>query len=493
MIKAIGISYSYGENFVFNNSSFTVARNSKVGLVGPNGAGKTTLFKLLSGKEFVDKGKLIIEGHIEEVSQEIKEDILLEKSTTIREYTNPSRLKDDYELKTMLAGLELGKLDLNQSPLLLSGGQKTRLAICRALIAEPDILLLDEPTNFLDISGKRWVMNFLSKYPKTLILVSHDLKLMDKYIDKVLAINIQFRTIDEYTGNYSNYLKQKHEIERIVLRKRESERKHIKHMEEGILKMQRFTSKKGVRQRTLLKKRVRILKEKLPPAPQELKVFKIKFPEPPWIGEIPIKATDICKKFGSKIVLDNVNLSLYRGEKLVLVGPNGAGKSTFIKILLGLVPADDGEIILDEKLLIGHYLQESESLDPQKTLLDTLMKTCNLGETKVRSFLGRFMFAGNKVFQKIDTLSGGEKTRLSIAILLLQNFNFLILDEPTTYLDPLSQRIILESLKEYKGTMLIVSHTEEFILELKPQRALFLPEHETKIWSDELLSNVGEV
>jgi ATPase subunit of ABC transporter with duplicated ATPase domains len=493
MIKAHNIYYSHGLKPLFDGASFSVGAGEKVGLVGPNGAGKSTLFGLLSKKDYPDGGTLHIEADVELVPQEVKKDILMDQSESIRNYLDKERTHQDFELKEILNGLELSELSLESSPIKLSGGQKTKLAIARALIHQPEILLLDEPTNFLDIKGKQWVMNFLSNYPKTLIVVSHDLELLDKYINKVLAINTFTKKIDEYTGNYSKYLKLKAEQEALTKRHIVTEQKHIKQMEEGLKKMERFTSKKGVRQRTLLKKRIAKIKENLPAMPQELRTIKVKFPDPPWVGEVPLIVKHISKKFGNKQVLSDVSLSIHRGERVALVGANGAGKSTFIKIIMDLLEADSGEIIRDEKLKIGYYSQEFETFDFDKTLLETMQSRCDLGENITRPLLARFLFPGQKVFQKVDSLSGGEKTRLSIALLLVQQCNLLILDEPTTYLDVLSQRIILEALKSYTGAILIVSHTEDFIKELNPSRALLLPKNEVVIWSKEYIPLVNEV
>jgi ATP-binding cassette subfamily F protein 3 len=493
MIKATNLSYSYGITHVFDSMSFSIGENVKVGLVGPNGAGKSTLFRLISKKDTPDAGAITTIGTVEEVPQEVKNDIILESSKTVKEYIDKTNKKEEYELKTILNGLELDEISLDQSPVHLSGGQKTRLAICRALINEADILLLDEPTNFLDTEGKKWVMNFLKNYPKTLIVISHDLKLLDSAIDKILAINTFTKKIDEYTGNYSKYLKLKEEKEARLKREIISEQKHIKQMEAGLIKMARFTSDKGVRQRMNLKRRIAKAKENLPPLPQEVRVIKLKLPDPAWIGEAPIIAKNIYKSYEDKEVLKGISFTLLRGERIALLGPNGAGKSTLIKILLGNLNADDGTIMKDEKINIGYYSQEFEVFDLEKTVFDTVSEKSKLGEGVIRPLLARFLFQGNKIFQEVGTLSGGEKTRLSIALLLLKNYNVLILDEPTTYLDVLSQRIILEALKSYKGSMIVVSHTQEFITELQPQKAILLPEHRFELWKEELVHKISEI
>ena len=490
MIRATDISFSYTDIPLYSGS-FSVVDGQKVGVVGPNGAGKSTLFKLIMKMEPVDRGKLLVEGTIGYVPQEIKRDPEMEKAFDIRSYIDPYSRKHDFELRKMLDGLELEALLLEGTLMHLSGGQKTRLALARALLMEPEILLLDEPTNFLDKEGKKWVMNFLSQYPNTLLLISHDLKLMDNYIDKVIALSPLEKTIEEYIGNYTNYIKVKKQKEDLLKRQILNEQKHIKHMKEGLIKMARFTSEKGVRARIRLKRRVEKLEANLPEMPKELRRIRFKLLEPAWIGEMPIMAKHISKSYGEEPILEDVSLSIRRYERIALIGPNGVGKSTLIKILMGILPPDEGSIIPDEKLKIGYYSQEFENFDMELTIMETVQKQTNLGEGYTRPLLARFLFSGDKVYQKVGSLSGGEKTRLSIVLLLLKDYNMLILDEPTTYLDMLSQRVLLEALKQYKGTLLIVSHTEEFIQELKPSRALILPENKIVPWSDDWLEEVS--
>ena len=481
MILAKNLSYSYGKEPIFKEANFFVAKNSKVGLVGANGSGKSTLFKLITSEEFIDGGKIEVSGQTMLVPQEVKRDEKMENASSIRDYLDPKFNKQDYELLRLLSKLELTNLSLDDSPLPLSGGQKTKLAIARALIAEPDILLLDEPTNFLDTAGKLWVMNFLSRYPKTLIIISHDLKLLDKNINKILEVNIQTKQIDQYTGNYTDYLKLKGDKDALLVRHIHVQERHIVQMKKGWEKISHVKSSKGVRQRINLEKRIAKLESTLPAMPLEAKKIKIQLPPPAWIGELPVMAIGLFKSFGDNKVLADVDFDIKRGERISLVGPNGAGKSTLIKIIMNMVTPDSGEIIRDDKLNIGYYSQEFETFDFNKNLLETVKNKCEMDERSLRSLLGKFLFSGDKVFQKVSSLSGGEKTRLSIATLLAKNYNLLILDEPTTYLDVLSQRLILEALKSYQGAMIIVSHTPEFITELKPTRRFLLPENKMEL------------
>lgn len=493
MIKVRNLSFGFGEKLLFDKVDFSVAKNQKVGLVGSNGAGKTTLLNLLSQKEFPVEGEIEVVGSIGFVPQEVKTDFLLDQATSVRQYLDPNIFKKDFELKKMLANLELGDLDLEKLPKVLSGGQKTKLALCRVLLLEPDLLLLDEPTNFMDLDGKKWVMDFLSKYPKTLILISHDLDLIDQSIDRVLYLNQQTKKIDQYKGNYTKFLQLKKEKEDLFKKHLAIDQKKVKNMEQGVVRLFANTSKKGVRQRVILQKRLERLKQKLPELPPEIKKIKLFLPLPLSVGEIPIKVSGISKAYGSLRVFNNLDFLIVRGERIALLGPNGSGKSTLVKILNGVLEPDKGAVIRDKSLKIGYYSQEFEVFDLNKTLLETLTQECQMAEGVARSFLGRFNFIGSKVFQKVATLSGGEKTRLAIALLTGNNHNLLILDEPTTYLDVLSQRIILDALKQYQGTMLFVSHTEEFVKELNPDKVFLMPEGKMAFWSDELGEKADEV
>ncbi len=493
MIKATDISFSYGEKPVFDEANFLVARNHKVGLVGPNGAGKSTLFKLILGRDDLSGGNISTEGSIGYVPQEVKRDIDLEEADSILNYLDPQNKKEIHDIKKLLSGLELENLALQEKPESLSGGQKTKLALARALIKEPDILLLDEPTNFMDIAGRNFVMNFLANYSKTLVVISHDLDLLDHAINKVLAVNIVTKKIDEYTGNYTRFQKLKKEKEEFLKREIIVKEKHIKQMEKGLIRMARFTSDKGVRRRIQQKRRIEKEKANLPEMPRELKMMRLNLPEPTRVGELPIRLFNINKSFGEKKVVENLSLAIKRGEKFLLIGPNGSGKSTVIKIMLSLVTPGNGHVEKADNLKVGYYSQEFENFDLDEKVMELVRRVGLVDEQRARGFLARFMFDAVKVNQRIETLSGGEKTRLSIALLMLEDNNLLILDEPTTYLDPMSQRIILEAIKEYKGTIILVSHVEDFVREINPSRALFMPEGNVKLWDNEFLSTISEI
>ena len=412
----------------------------------------------------------------------------IESAIDIKTYIDPEIKKEEWELMVMFNSLEVNE-DLNIKPSILSGGQRTKLALLKAIIAEPDVLLLDEPTNFLDIEGKRWIMEFLSEYPNTLIIISHDINLLDHHIDKVLAINPSIKKIEEYKGNYSKYVKVKGNNEEMLKKKYDNDQKEISRMKKSLLKMARMSSEKGARARANVQTRIDRMKDALPELPKELAHIKFNLPDPRPTTEVPIMAKNIYKSFEDEEILTDVSLSIRKGERIALYGPNGAGKSTFIKVLMSRFEPDSGEVIKDSNLHIGYYSQEFETFDFNKTILETVEAMCDLPLTQIRPILAKFNFLRQRIYQTVGTLSGGEKTRLSIALLMLQNYNLLILDEPTTYLDVASQKIILEALKSYKGSMLFVSHTEEFVEGLKPNRIMFLPENKIKHWIPKDVSN----
>ena len=486
MLKVTSLTFSYGERPLCKGVSFSVGRGQKVGLVGPNGSGKSTLLSILTGKETGYTGKVEILGKVVLVPQEVKYDPEMEKSSSVRKYIDPNDLHQDFEIGKMFYALGLN-IDVADSPKVPSGGQKTKLALARALFQNPDILLLDEPTNFMDKEGKAWVMKFLSEYEGTVILISHDLKLMDKAIDKVLVISPHNSSIEEYKGTYSDYIRLKKEHDERVRKEIEIKSRHIKKAQA------RYQSMRADEKKSILRRKIEREISALPEAPAELKKIKIKLPTPRRVGKLPIRVVGIGKSYGNSEVLHNVSFSILRNERIAFIGSNGTGKSTLIKILMGRLVQDSGEVIKDNGLSVGYYSQEFETLDFRKTVIDIFCETANKDEDYARAFLGSFLFSNEKIFQTVGSLSGGEKTRLSIAILAGSDNNLLVLDEPTTYLDVLSQRIILESLKKYEGTMIIVSHTPEFVKELSPHRALLFPEQKMVYWDDQLLDRIAEI
>ncbi len=483
-IRVTDLSFSYGEKPLLVEANFRIEDGQKVGLVGENGTGKSTLLKLFRGEEYPDEGTMDITGTMELVPQEVKRDPILDQAESVMAYINPDDEIPEHKIRKLLAGLGVGEVDLNSKPQGYSGGVKTKFALTRALLKEPDILLLDEPTNFMDIEGKKWVMGLLAQYPKTLILISHDLSLMDKAIDRVIYVNKHTHKIEEYKGNYTKYLQLQKQAADVF-------RKQVVGQQRQIAKLEHAIKVIGVDARIVMQRRIARLKEVLPELPPEVRSIKIQLPEPARSGDILVTARSISKSYDTLQVIKNLNFSIRRGEKIAMLGPNGVGKSTLIKLLIGQIKPDSGVVEWNAMNRLGYYSQEFEDFDMDKSVLQLFMDKCKRMESFCRPFLGKFNFPSNKVHQKVGTLSGGEKTRLSIAMLCSTDANFLILDEPTTYLDVMSQRVILDALKSYKGTMIIVSHTEEFIKELKPDKVFLMPEAKMDFWIPQYEDMVG--
>jgi len=289
MIKVTNLSFSYTDIPVFDNTSFVIGENQKVGIVGPNGAGKSTLLKIILGREDVLSGTIDIIGQIAHVPQEVKRNPTIEAAKSVRDYVDANNVLGDFEIKKLLANLEAQNVSLDQIPAKLSGGQKTKIALARALLMEPDILMLDEPTNFMDIQGKKWVMNFLANYPKTVVLISHDLELLDKHIDKVLYLNTHSKKIEEYRGNYTKFLQLKKEKEDLLKRQVAVEQKHIDRMKKSLVRLMGNKSKKGVRQRVMMQRTIQRYEEKLPDGTIVKRKAKKKFTINP-LGDLIAKA-----------------------------------------------------------------------------------------------------------------------------------------------------------------------------------------------------------
>ncbi|MEK7470657.1 MAG: ABC-F family ATP-binding cassette domain-containing protein [Patescibacteria group bacterium] len=486
MIRVKDLAFAYGEKPLYEKVNFVVGDNQKVGLVGPNGAGKSTLLSIITGKETDYTGKVELLGSVVLVPQEVKNDPTMEDSTSVKNYADPQNLFQDFEINKIFSGIEL-TVSLDQDPKILSGGQKTKLALARALLMKPEVLLLDEPTNFMDKAGKAWVMRFLSEYKGTVIVISHDLELMDNNIDKILAVTPYDGKITEYKGTYSDYLRLKKQKEENLRKELEIKSRHLKRTEE------RYNTSRAVATKSIIRRQMERERENLPQLPPEVRKVTIKLPDPKRVGELPIRAIGVTKSYDSLTVLKDVNFTIIRGERIALIGANGTGKSTFIKILMGMIKQDSGEVVKNDDLEVGYYSQEFETFDFNKSVIETFTDESKKESGFARAFLGRYMLSGDKAFQRVGSLSGGEKTRLAIAVLTGKDTNLLILDEPTTYLDVMSQRIILESLKEYKGTMIVVSHTSEFIKELSLTKAFLFPEEKMVLWDEGLLDRIVEV
>ncbi len=386
----------------------------------------------------------------------------------------------------------------------LSGGQKTRLALARVLFAAPDLLLLDEPTNHLDGPATRWLMDYLARFPGSVLLISHDLALLDSAITRVLHLDAAARTITAYTGNYSSYQRQRAQAEESAAAQAERQQAKIARLEEQADWM-RVKTAKLARRAKVLDHVVERLREELPdPAtlPRRERALALDLPIARQSGRIVFKVERLSKSFGGPAVLTDLSFTVERGQRLVVIGRNGAGKTTLLRLLAGLSPPSRGHVETGQMVDLGYYAQEHESLHTGLSLLEELRLAASEmphrasappGDGQLRSLLGRFLFSGAQAFQKVGTLSGGEKTRLALARLMLGGSNTLLLDEPTNNLDPISRDRVREALAGYKGTLVIVSHDTEFVAALEPDLALLLPMGHVRYFERSHLALVAKV
>ncbi len=410
----------------------------------------------------------------------------------------------EHEIIKLLRGLGLGDMDLDRPVDKLSGGQKTRLALARVLFAAPDLLLLDEPTNHLDGPATRWLMGYLAHFEGAVVLVSHDLVLLDRSIARILHLDALTRTLTTYTGNYSSYQRQRSQTEQSAAA--EAERKHekIARLEEQANWM-RGKTEKMARRAKVFDHMVEKMREEMPdPAllPRKERALKLDLPIARQSGHLVLRVEQVSKSYNGPQVLSNLSFEIERGQRLVVIGRNGAGKTTLLRILAGMTPPSQGRVQTGHQVDLGYYAQEHESLHASMTLLEELRQAATEmpfktgtppGDGQLRSLLGRFLFTGEQAFQKVGSLSGGEKTRLALARLMLGGYNTLLLDEPTNNLDPISRDRVRQALESYKGTLVIVSHDTEFVAALQPDLALQLPGGNIRYFDHELLAMVAKV
>jgi ATP-binding cassette subfamily F protein 3 len=560
MLEARHISLRRGSTILLEDASFQVYPGEKVGLVGINGAGKTTLLKTLYGELEPEEGTVRRPERVGYLGQERLTDALLmtgmpdaNGTVTVRDFllagrdlgalasemrrtvqlldraTAPdskiaitieqlealaahySELEDRFgqangyeaesECMQLLNGLGMRDVELDRPITALSGGQKTKLALARVLFSAPELLLLDEPTNHLDGKATRWLMDYLTRYEGAVILVSHDLVLLDHAIARVLHLDHTTRTLVMYTGNYSSYLRQRQMAETRAQTEMERTQTKITQLEEQANWM-RGKTKKIARRAKVLDRTVEKMRKTLPDAsrlPRRERVFTMDLPIARQSGREVLRVEALGKSYGSKVVLSDLDFDIDRGQRLVVIGRNGAGKTTLLRVLAGVMPPSFGTVQYGYNVDLGYYAQEHELLHPELTLLEELRQAADVlphrtgqlpSEGQLRTLLGRFLFSGEHAFQKVGTLSGGEKTRLALARLMLGGYNTLLLDEPTNNLDVASRAHVVKALAGYRGTLAIVSHDVAFVEALSPDYALLLPEGRVTYYDDELLALV---
>lgn len=503
ILSCQNIDKAFGDKVILSNASFLIEDREKAAIVGINGAGKSTLLKIITGELSADGGSVILSkgktiGYLAQqqdnhsqhtIYQElltVKQEILdweqqlrtletemqhkegEELKVLLEHYTRLNHQFEDAngyayksELTGVLTGLGFQEADYHRKISTLSGGQKTRVALGKLLLTKPDILLLDEPTNHLDMDSIAWLETFLLNYGGAVIVVSHDRYFLNKIVTKV--IQVDNGKVTNFSGNYSDYAMKREMLRNAAYKAYENQQREIKHQEEVIAKLRSFNREKSIKRAESREKLLN--KMDLIDKPVEVNSQMKLTLEPDCIsGNDVLSVTGLAKSFDSLSLFSDISFDVKRGERIALIGSNGSGKTTILKIITGLMEADDGMIKTGANVHIGYYDQEHHVLHEEKTIFDEISDDYpDLNHTKIRNVLAAFLFTGVQVFQPVGDLSGGERGRLSLAKLMLSEANFLILDEPTNHLDIDSKEILEQALNSYTGTVLYVSHDRYFI------------------------------
>lgn len=521
MLTAEAVELRAGSRVLIESATFRVAPGDRVGLVGRNGAGKTTLTKVLAGEGIPAAGKIVSTGEIGYLPQDprtgdlsmmardrilsarglddiaarlrkaeerMASEVDSERERGMRQY---SRLDAEFtaaggyaaesEASSIALSLGLDQRILTQPLETLSGGQRRRIELARILFSGAETLLLDEPTNHLDADSIHWLRDYLKNYKGGLIVISHDVVLLDQVVNKVFHLDANRATIDQYNLGWKPYLEAREQDEKRRKRERQNAEKKASTLLAQADKMRAKASKATAAQ-SMAKRAERMLAG-LEGERQQDKVAKLRFPKPAPCGKTPLMAEGLSRSYGSLEIFTDVDLAIDRGSKVVVLGLNGAGKTTLLRMLAGVDAPDTGQVIHGHGLKIGYYAQEHENLDVHRSVLDNMKSAApDLGETEVRKVLGSFLFSGDDVEKPAGVLSGGEKTRLSLALLVVSSANVLLLDEPTNNLDPASREEILGALRGYEGAVVLVSHDDGAVEALEPERILLLPDGVEDLW-----------
>jgi ATP-binding cassette, subfamily F, member 3 len=475
MLTIADVSKSYGTRELFAEVSLFIARTDRLGLIGPNGAGKSTLFNLILGEEKPDTGTIEWErgadfGYLPQESAPVGEETILEIATSGKKLEPTD---DDYDIdytlepraKKILAGLGFKEGDADKLAKTFSGGWVMRAHLARLLVAEPALLLLDEPTNHLDLEALLWFQDYLTRYPGGLVVISHDRAFLNALCTGMLELRAG--RLHYYHGNYDSFLKEKEDRKAQQAALFKNQQREIAHLQKFV---DRFGAKASLASRAKSKeKQIERLQEVAIEEPtEELKRINFRFPQPPRSGLKVIELEHVKQAYGDHVVYRDLNFTAERGQRIVLVGPNGAGKSTLLKILAGVVPIQGGSVELGSNVVVGYFAQNRlENLNAKGTVFENVMELRTnenqLTEQQARAILGAFLFRKDDVHKPISVLSGGEKSRLALARLLVKPPNLLLMDEPTTHLDIASIDALIGALKNYEGTLVFISHDVHFI------------------------------
>lgn len=499
------LTLSFGENTLFSNVSFDIKEKEKVGLIGCNGAGKTSLFKIITGEYTPDDGAcfisknsqlgymeqhtcsenktvwdelvsvfddlIVIEKRLEEITElltkgEGNQTELIEEQDRLNTiFTRDGGLTYKSMTRSALIGLGFGEDDFTMPTAKLSGGQRSKLILAKLLLSKADFLLLDEPTNHLDIKAVEWLEGFLKDFNGACLIVSHDRYFLDKITTK--TVEIENKKCRSYIGNYSEFLVKKAAEQKAIEEKYENDMKEIARLE-GIIEQQRqWNREKNIKTAESKEKVVERIKAQL--VVPDSKVARIRFDFTPKCvsGEDVLSVSDLKKSFGDKTIFSNTSFEVKKGERVFLLGDNGCGKTTLLKVLMKDYIPDGGTFKFGSNVFTGYFDQVQAKLDLTKTAIEEVWSSFpSMSETSVRSALAAFLFKGDEVYKNLSDCSGGERARIALLKLMLGKFNFLLLDEPTNHLDAFSREELENTLLEYSGTMLIVSHDRYFINKL---------------------------
>ncbi|MGB7961525.1 MAG: ABC-F family ATP-binding cassette domain-containing protein [Propionicimonas sp.] len=524
MLVAREVEVRAGARQLLTPVSFQVAAGDRIGLVGRNGAGKTTLTRILAGESLPAAGQVTRTGQIGYLPQDPRtgdldqlakdrilsarglDGILLrlsryatamseatgaEQEAAMRSYTRAEAelaaaggYAAEAEAARIAANLGLPDRVLGQQLRTLSGGQRRRVELARILFSGADTLLLDEPTNHLDADSIVWLRSYLASYSGGLLIISHEVGLLETIVNKVFHLDANRAELDVYAMDWKRYLLQRETDEK----RRKRERANAERKAETLLAQadkMRAKATKAVAAQNMAKRAEKLLAG-LEETRAADKVAKIRFPKPAHCGKTPLTAEELSKSYGSLEVFTAVDLAIDRGSQVVVLGLNGAGKTTLLRILAGIEEPDTGEVRHGHGLRLGYYAQEHETLDVSRSVLENMVSASpDLNETEVRKILGSFLFSGDDVDKPARVLSGGEKTRLALAMLVVSAANVLLLDEPTNNLDPASRREVLEAIRTYAGAVVLVTHDEGAVEALDPDRVLVLPDGIEDLWNPE--------
>jgi ATPase subunit of ABC transporter with duplicated ATPase domains len=522
-----------GGKTIVKDATIQVRPGDKVGLVGRNGAGKTTLLRVLGGVAPPRAGRVSRPAATGYLSQDPRSDTVpddvnclahvlsgrgldrmqneMEKTRlSLDEDPSPANVERfaraeerfeaaggyaaESEVRRLAAGVRLrdDRLDLTLGA--LSGGERRRLELVRILFSGSELLLLDEPTNHLDPDARSWLLELLRSYRGALLVVSHDLDLLDEAITRVVHVDRESEegtgALIEYKGTYSQYLAAREGDEQRLVKRAAHQQAEIKRLSTLANTMRGQTVKRARVAHTLDRRVERLAAEQVT-APKKRRKLNLRFPAPPGCGRTVLTATDLWKSFGTLDVFAEISFDVGRGERLLVTGRNGAGKTTLLKVLSGRLEPELGEVSLGTRVSLGYYAQEHEGIRPGASLVEHMHEASGPNGADPRALLGMFGLSGPKAFQDAATLSGGEKTKLALAQLVAGRHNVLLLDEPTNNLDPMSRTSTGQALASWPGTMIVVSHDVDFVRALDPDRALFMPDGVLDYFSDEMLDLVA--